>query len=148
MRSINGTRHMPAVAFADLWAISLLVVGSCLSAACGVHDRIKERNVDRVAAQIDARNPIAKSLDVGGNPKGEGFIVFSKSEGCAPDYMWVTASDSETYKVYAVDEPSRALTPRLDLLTTAPASERRRLGIDAESFGRVIREEFCRATRK
>ena len=79
-----------------------------------------------------------------GNPKGEGFVVYCKSEGCAPKFMWVSTSDADTLKVYAVDAPSQALTPRLGLLTNALPRERDKLGVDAESFGRAIRVEFCR----
>jgi hypothetical protein len=124
-----------------------ILASACLGAACVVHDWVKERCVQRVAAEIDSGNPVATSLAAGGNPKGEGFVVFSKSESCAPKFMWVTVSDGSTFKVYAVDAPSQALTPKLDLLTSAPASERRKLGVDAESFGRIIRDEFCRTNR-
>jgi hypothetical protein len=57
--------------------------------------------------------------------------------------MWVTISDA----VYAVDAPSQTLTPRLALLTDALPRERDKLGVDAESFGRVIRGEFCAAEK-
>jgi hypothetical protein len=115
--------------------------------ACGVHDWVKQRCVERVAAEIDSRNPVATTLAVQGNPKGEGLVVFSKSEGCGPKFMWVTISDADTFKVYAVDAASQTLTPRLALLTNAPLRERDKLGADAESFGRVIRDEFCRTKK-
>jgi len=124
-----------------------ILASACLGAACGVHDWVRERCAQRVAAEISSPNPIARSLAVGANPKGQGFVVFSKSEGCAPKFMWVTISDDHTFKVYAADAPSQALTPTLGLLTDAPPQQREKLGVDAESFGRIIRDEFCRTNR-
>ena len=77
------------------------------------------------------------------NPIGEGLVVFSKSAGCAPEFLWITVSDSRTFTVYAVDESTQALTPGLGVLTSSPASDRAKLGSDAGSFGRRIRDEFC-----
>jgi hypothetical protein len=126
--------------------LGILVVAS-LGAACGVHDWVKERIVEKVAAEMDSRNPVATTLSVQGNPKGEGFVVFSRSEGCAPKFMWVTIYDVDTFKVYAVDAPSQTLTPRLALLTNALPRERDKLGVEADSFGHVIRDEFCRSEK-
>lgn len=115
------------------------VAVACLTGGCTIHDWILERAVHNVAAEMDPQNPVAKTLDASGNPKGEGIVVFSRAEGCAPRFMWVVV----TSKPYAVDAASQALTPRLDVLTSATASEQARLGIDAESFGRMMREELC-----
>ena len=117
------------------------------ASACIVHDWVEARIVQKVAAEFDAGHPSATALDVTGNPKGEGFVVFARSEVCAPAFMWMAVSDGDRLTVYAVDAASQALTPRLDLLTSAPAPARKRLGVDAESFGRVMRDELCRQER-
>ena len=71
--------------------------------------------------------------------------MFATSTQCAPEFMWVTISDRNLFEVYAVDASSQKLTPRLGVLSGVPAGQTAKLGSDAESFSRRIREEFCRA---
>jgi hypothetical protein len=40
-------------------AVPGILVFACLGVACGVHDWVKGRIVERVAAEIDSRNPVA-----------------------------------------------------------------------------------------
>jgi len=127
---------------------SLIIATRGAVSVAGCPGMIRQAAVDAIAEQIRPPNPtLVGQLQTTANPKGEGIIVFARSEStCAPKYSWIWLNGNTPS--YALDAASQALTPGLRLLSEASNSTRKRIGSEPATFNEVVESSLCQTAQR
>jgi len=112
-------------------ALIAITAGACNAVVGGCVSRVLREAIDEVAPLVQRSRPhLVGKLRSCANPKGQGIVVFVRSESdCGPGLGWLWIGRSH---IYALDDPSRAVTPTLGALDDGA-------GRDSHDNGRRIR---------
>ena len=111
----------------------------------GCGGAVRQIAMNAVASEITSANrSVIPKLASSANPTGQGVLVFVRASDCGPQYAWLWLNDG--IPPYTVDSASQGLTPRLQVLSDAPADVWRSIGSEPKKYQTQVRDAICAST--